>query len=92
MTDINDIWGRIERHAGEPFTTIRGLDFTYSVPGNYIRVTRDGHEVNRSLSRTNFAKALPLLPADGPGALKGRQGQSYTWAILMDPRVRRSDW
>jgi len=52
------------------------LPFTYVVPGNFLRATRDGEGINRSLSRTNFEKSLPLLPADGPAALKGRQGQS----------------
>ena len=55
------------------------LPFTYDVPGNYLRVDR----TNRNLSRTNFAKAIELMPADGPGQLTGRQGASYTWAILL---------
>lgn len=92
MTDIDAVWDRIRRHAGETFTTKTGLDFSYQVPGAYLRVTRDGHEIERSLSKTNFAKASTMLPTEGPGDLKGRQGASYTWAILMDPRIRRSDW
>jgi hypothetical protein len=92
MADIDRIWDRIRRFAGAEFQTVRGLPFTYVVPGNYLRVTRGSEEVNRSLSRTNFEKSLTFLPADGPGALKGRQGASYTWAILMDPRIRQSDW
>lgn len=92
MRSIAEVWERIKRHAGEDFQTINGLVFTYAVPGNYLRVTREGEEINRSLSRTNFERALDLMPADGPGALTGRQGPSYTWAILMDQRIRRSDW
>jgi hypothetical protein len=89
MSDFEAVWERVRTHAGEVFTTKTGLDFTYSVPGAYVRVNRAGHEVNRSLSKTNFAKAVVLLPTDGPGALSGRQGPSYTWAILMDDRVRQ---
>jgi hypothetical protein len=89
---IGEVWARIERHAGESFETKTGLLFTYEVPGNYLRVVRGGARVNRSLSRTNFAKAVDLMPADGPGVLKDRQGSSYTWAILMDPRIRQTDW
>lgn len=92
MTDIERIWERIKRNAGEEFFTINGLPFTYVVPGNFLRVTRNGEEINRSLSRTNFEKALPVMPAAGPGELKERQGSSYTWAILMDRRIRQSDW
>jgi hypothetical protein len=89
---IGEVWERIQRHAGELFQTKTGLLFTYEVPGNYLEVVRSGALVNRSLSRTNFAKAVDLMPADGPGALKERQGSSYTWAILMDPRIRQADW
>lgn len=92
MATINTVWDRIRRHAGSEFRTVNGLPFTYEVPGQYLRVTRDGQEINRSLSRTNFERALEVMPAVGPGALQGRQGPSYTWAILMAPRIRQQDW
>lgn len=92
MARIDVVWERIQRHAGSVFQTVTGLPFTYEVPGRYLRVFRDGEEINRSLSRTNFERALALMPTDGPGDLQGRQGPSYTWAILMDPRIRQSDW
>jgi hypothetical protein len=34
MADIEVVWERIRRHAGEGFQTITGLSFTYEVPGN----------------------------------------------------------
>ncbi len=92
MLDEQRLWERIQRHAGEPFKTKKGKPFTYAVPGNYLRVTRDGEEINRSLSRTNFMKAAAAMPADGPGAIRDRQGSAYTWPILMDGRIRGSDW
>ncbi|MHA7861534.1 hypothetical protein ACX1DX_09215 [Tessaracoccus sp. Y36] len=92
MTDITRVWRRIEAHAGEVFMTITGLEFTYRVPGQYLRVTRDGKEINRGLSRTNFAKALERMPTPRPSDIKDRQGSAYTWAILMDARVRLQDW
>ncbi len=92
MLDEQRIWERIRRHAGERFETKTGKPFTYDVPGNYLRVAREGEEINRSLSRTNFMKAAAAMPADGPGAIKDRQGSTYTWAILMDDRIRGSDW
>ena len=92
MTDFETIWDRIRRHSGETFTTKTGLTFTYKVPGAFIRITRAGHEIERSLSKANFAKAATMLPTDGPGALKERQGASYTWAILMDERIGRGGW
>jgi hypothetical protein len=92
MPSFTDVWTRIERCAGQTFTTVTGLEFTYLVPGNYLRVTRDGREINRSLSRTNFEKATSAMPAGKPSDLQDRQGSAYTWAILMDSRIRRGDW
>lgn len=85
MRNIDDVSPRIERHAGSEFKTRTGIVFTYRVPGRFLRVTRDGREINRSLSRTNFAKALENMPTERPSDLKDRQGSAYTWGILMIP-------
>ena len=74
MVTIDEVWARIERHAGQQFQTITGLEFTYRVPGAYLRISRDGREINSSLSRTNFALALDAMPAAGPGDIEDRQG------------------
>jgi len=88
VDDIDVVWERIRRHAGQEFRTVTGLPFTYEAPGNYLRVDR----TVRNLSRSNFEKALRLMPANGPGELRDRQGAAYTWAILMDPRIRQGSW
>lgn len=92
MPNIDSVWTRIVLCEGQPFTTATGLEFTYQVPGQFLKVSRDGREINRSLSRTNFARALEAMPADRPSDISDRQGPSYTWAILMDLRVREQDW
>ena len=92
MNDIEVVWRRGERNAGQTFKTITGLEFTFQVPGRFLRVTRDGREINRSLSQTNFAEALRSMPVEKPSDIKDRQGSAYTWAILMDPRICQSDW
>lgn len=85
---IEEIWRRIEAHAGADFRLIGGDVFQYEVPGNYLRpVGRVRH-----LSRTNFGKALPRLPLENTTDVKDLQGSSYVYAILMDSRIRRSDW
>ena len=86
------MWSRIENHAGQTFSTATGLPFTYQVPGAYLQVTRDGHTINRSLSRTNFRKASDSMPAATPSDIKECQGSAYRWAILMDPRIRGTAW
>lgn len=55
---------------------------------NYLLVSR----TIRNLSQSNFAKALAEMPAASPAALRDRQGASYTWAILMDDRIRADEW
>jgi hypothetical protein len=42
MPDEEQLWQHVRRYAGEPFATKTGKPFTYEVPGNYLRVTRDG--------------------------------------------------
>jgi hypothetical protein len=85
---IADVWPRIEAHAGEDFKLIGGQVCQYEVPGNYLRpIGRVRH-----LSRTNFAKALDRLPLANTGSVRDLQGPSYVFAILMDKRIRRSDW
>jgi hypothetical protein len=85
---IADVWARIESHAGEDFTLIRGQVFQYEVPGKYLRpVGRIRH-----LSQSNFAKALQRVPLVNTGSVNDLQGPSYVYSILMDPRIRRRDW
>jgi hypothetical protein len=76
------LWIAIRAHAGEKFRTAAGLPLSYVVPCNYVRVVRDGRRINRSLTRTNFAKALSAVPAERPSDIKDRQVSGYTWAIL----------
>lgn len=88
MANFDDVWTRIERHAGQAFATATGLAFTYRVPGDYLKVSRDGREINRSLSRTNFMKASAAMPTAKPSDIRYSHGSAYTWAILMDRRIR----
>ena len=92
MADFDNVWERIQQCAGQTFTTVTGLPFTYRVPGAHLCVSRDGREINRSPSRTNFARAATAMPATRPSDLREMQGSAYTWAILMDKRVRQADW
>lgn len=92
MPNFDQVWDRICSLAGQEFRTITDLPFTYRLRGNALRVSRDGAEINRSLSKTNFARAVQQMPAARPGDIRDRQGAAYTWAILMDPRIRREDW
>jgi hypothetical protein len=85
---IEEVWSRIRAHEGEDFALVRGDVFRYEMFDNYLRpVDRVRH-----LSRSNFAKALPRLPLQNTTDVSDLQGPSYVFAILMDKRIRRTDW
>lgn len=91
VPNIDVVWPRIVQYAGDTFTTATGLEFTYRVPGQYLRVTRDGREINRSLSRTNFGRALDAMPADRPATSRTDKapptpGQS-SWILVCEAQT-----
>ena len=85
MANFDDVWARIERYAGQTFTTATGLPFTYRVPGDYLKVSRDGREINRSLSRTNFMKASNAMPTAKPSDIKDKSGVGVYLGHLDGP-------
>lgn len=89
IPSIDEVWRRIEAHAGETFHTKTGLRLTYSVQDDVLVTSRAAQQ----LRPAEFAKVLPELPVDGPGAISNTvRGPGYIWAILHDPRIRQSDW
>ena len=85
---IEEVWSRIEAHAGETFRQIQGAEFTYAVRSGSIWPNR----TNRALPRSDVKRALEHVPRDSTVPLQGLQGPSYLYAILMDPRIRQQDW
>jgi hypothetical protein len=85
---IAAVWNRIKEHEGEFFRQKRGAEFTYVVEGSSVRPDR----TNRLLPRSDFERALDLVPLEGPGQIQHLQGPSYVYAILMDERIRGDEW
>jgi hypothetical protein len=85
---IEDIWMRIEAHAGERFHLIRGAVFSYAVLGGSVVPDRTRQQIPKS----QFEKALALVPLRGPGEIQGLRGPSFVYAILMDPRISMGAW
>jgi len=85
---FEDVWPRIEAHAGEEFRTIRDKPFSYNIRGSSV-VPRPGRgaETNRLLPRSHFQKAWERRPLSGPGQIHDLQGPAYVYAILSDPRI-----
>ena len=89
MPTIDHIWSQIRRLEGQEFRTKTGKSFTYSVYGDSLTPSRTEY----NLGKIEFAKALAKVPLKGPGEISQTvRGPSYVWAILHDPRVRKTDW
>ncbi|MBI3917902.1 MAG: hypothetical protein HY322_12945 [Betaproteobacteria bacterium] len=82
------IWKPIEAHQGEIFHQIRGQQFTYKVESGAVIPDT----TNRQLPRSHFAEAAKLLPLRNTVPVQHLQGPSYLYAILMDRKIRQSDW
>lgn len=88
MVQFSVVWNRIEAHAGEIFRQMRGGEFSYEIRGGSLIPDR----TNRQIPKSNFAKALELVPFESTAQLQALQGPSYIYAVLMDQRVRQDDW
>jgi hypothetical protein len=86
---IKDVWCRVKSFQGQEFHTKTGKPFTYSVSGDVLNPSRTEY----NLSKRDFEKALALVPLEGPSQINQLvRGPAYIWAVLHDPRVRRTDW
>lgn len=86
---LEEVWGRIVALEGEEFRTKTGMPFTFEISGDVFRPSRTKYNISRS----DFGRALELVPFDGPGEINDLvRGPAYVWAVLHDQRVRRQDW
>jgi hypothetical protein len=89
MTNFNEIWSRIEAHAGETFYQMKGGEFTYKVEGGHVYVSRTDQRIPKS----HFEGALALVPLRNTVPLQEKfRGPSFIFGILMDERIKQSDW
>ena len=88
MTDFEAVWERIKRNAGQEFTTKTGHAFTYRVPGDYMRVTVMA--VRSTAPCRRQTSGAPPRRCQWMDQVRSRivKVPSYTWAILMDRRIR----
>jgi len=89
IAEIDIVWARIKAHAGEKFSLVRGRQFTYEVRGNSLETSPGG----RTVSKAHIERTLPHVPLANTGtAYRLGVQASYVYAILMDARIRLSDW
>lgn len=82
------VWSRIVSNAGNPFGTVKGLPFTYTVAQGAVRPSR----TNRNLPRSDFEKAFARVPLKNTAGVQDLQGPSFVYAIMMDERIRAGEW
>jgi hypothetical protein len=88
VIDVDELSDRLARHEGEEFKQIRGKPFRYRLSGSgLVPDTTDW-----VIPRTHFAKGLERVPLANTTPLQDLFGPSYLYALLMDRRIRGSDW
>lgn len=83
--NINDVWENICNHEGESFYTIRKIDYTYKVKGNYILINNDPR---RKITKEHINKALSIQ-SPTPSKIESENiwGPSYVYGIITDKRI-----
>jgi hypothetical protein len=85
---IEVVWARIIAHQGQTFHQILGKAFTYEVDHGYLIPST----TNWRIPRGHFEEALELVPLENTVPVQHLYGPSYIFAVLMDRRIRGSDW
>ena len=84
--DEQDFWRRFCELAGETFTTLRGLDFSYDVKGNEIFFDCKEKSVTLATVIQAYRKVMELnafgIEITGPKQL-GVFGASYLYPVIM---------
>lgn len=89
QTGFAEVWARIVARAGQPFYQIRGGQFHYQVVGGRtLRLDR----TRQNIPYSELEKAHALVPLASTAKVQHLRAPSYLFAILMDPRIRQSDW
>jgi hypothetical protein len=85
---IDVIWSRLRAHEGAIFRQVRGAEFRYAITDSALRPDR----TDWNIPRGHIEEALSLVPLANTVAVQHLFGPSYIYAVLMDPRIRESDW
>lgn len=79
----DNLWPALEALAGTPFSTAKGLSFTYVIRGGELFVSRKEKSITKATVELAFQRALELGgDATGPKKL-GVFGASYLYPIFL---------
>ena len=90
LIDIEEVWKKISEKENKTFKTFSGLEFSYTVKGHEIFISRK----NKSITYSSVKKAMEEVEklngvVSGPKKL-GVFGASYIYPILMETGVIQS--
>lgn len=78
------LWEALEKLQGYPFSTAKGLEFTYAIRGGEMFVDRKEKSITQATVFMAFEKALELGDrATGPKKL-GTFGASYLYPVFVN--------
>ena len=86
MANFEEVWGKIQQHAGETFYLLGGMTFTYEVAGDQLQPSTS----ERSILRRDFERVYAMGEIPNERALKsmGFPDAPFLFSILTDPRLR----
>ncbi len=79
---MNEIWMKIQKHAGEAFYTKTGVPFSYHIRNDYIVL----ENTNRSIPRKQVEEAAQIQ-SNTVTDYASFQGYAYLWGLLHDVRI-----
>lgn len=80
---FSEIWPRLLAHAGRPFVTDGGHEFSYELEGEALRLSHRGALLARAAMQAAWA-TMPCPAAKLPEICKPK---GYVWALLHDTRI-----
>jgi len=81
---FEEVWSKIEKHAGETFHTKDGVEFTYKIEGDLF-IAAEG---DQTILKSDFQRAYRMIPQVLPEEIeKIVKGPAYVWSVLNDERI-----
>ena len=86
MAGFEEVWTRIQQHAGETFYLLGGMTFTYEVRADQLQPSASEHPI----PRRDFERVYAMGKIPTQRALKsmGFAGAPFLFSILTDRRLR----
>lgn len=87
VAGFEEVWEKIQQHAGETFYLLGGMTFTYEVRADQLQPSTS----ERPIARSDFERVYAMGEVPNQRALKSMgfaAGAPFLFSILTDPRLR----